>query len=96
MDDNKLIMTDDDGKEMEMEVLFTFDSEDGKKHYVLFFDPTDDSGEVFASYYDLEGNLAPVTEESEWEIIEEVFETFLSEQDDNDGDVPPIDFGNLQ
>lgn len=97
MDDKKLFLTDEEGNNYEMEILFTFDSEDGSKHYVLFFDPTDEDGEVFASYYNEEGQLDPISDESEWSIIEEMFETFLTEIDDSEDDSqPPIDFGNLQ
>lgn len=83
-DENTLIITMDDGREVEMEILFTFDSEDGGKHYVLFFNPEDESGEVFASYYDENGTLTTIESDSEWQMIEEVFNSFVEEENENE------------
>lgn len=65
-----------------MDVLFTFASEDGLKNYVLYYDPEDEQGDVFVSYYDEEGHLSAVEDEAEWAMIEEVFETFMGDQDE--------------
>lgn len=82
MESNHLFVIDESGNEIEMEVLFTFDNDETNKKYVLYFDPNDESGEVFASIYDDEGNLTPVESEEEWAMVEEVFGAFVS--DDND------------
>jgi len=84
MESNKLFVIDEQGQEIEMEILFTFENEARAHKYVLYFDPTDDSGEVFASIYDDEGNLFPIEEETEWAIVEEVFGTFLSDSDEEE------------
>ena len=76
MDTNKLFVTTDDGQEKEMEILFTFDSDEYGKSYVLFFDPADPEGTVFAMSYDDAGNLNQVESEEEWTMIEEVFEGY--------------------
>jgi len=57
MEDTTIIVIDETGKELTMEILFTFEDDNSHKSYVLYFDPNDDSGEVFASAYDDEGNL---------------------------------------
>ena len=82
MDSNKLYITTDSGEEKEMEILFTFDSEQYGKSYVLFVDPQDPSGEVFAMSYDEEGNLEAVESETEWDMISEVFEAFNNDQEE--------------
>lgn len=79
---NKIIITEDDGTEVEMEILFTFDDDSRNKSYVLFTDPKDDEGEVFACSYDDNGTMIPVEDPKEWEMIEEVFGTFVEELDD--------------
>lgn len=76
MDTNKLFVTTDDGQEKEMEILFTFDSDEYGKSYVLFFDPQDREGTVFVMSYDDDGNLNQVETEEEWAMIEEVFEGY--------------------
>ena len=78
MDTNTLFVTTDDGQEKQMEILFTFDSDEFGKSYVLFFDPEDEEGTVYTMSYDEKGNLYQVDDDSkeEWEMIREVFEAF--------------------
>ena len=81
MEENKMYVIDDAGNEIEMEILFTFANEESGKNYVLFLNPQDDSDEVFVASYDEEGNLAEVTSEEEWTMVEEVFGAFVDEQE---------------
>lgn len=76
LESNTLFVHDEDGNEMEMEILFTFEDEAAKRNYVVFQDPADESGEVFASAYDDSGNLLPIETDQEWEMIEEVIGAF--------------------
>ncbi|MDO4702186.1 MAG: DUF1292 domain-containing protein [Erysipelotrichaceae bacterium] len=84
MENNKITIIEEDGKETVMDILFTFDSEETDKSYVLFTNPEDESGEVFACQYDEEHKLIPIEDEGEYEMIEEVFNTFLQEFDDEE------------
>jgi len=74
-------ITNEEGKEVEYEVLFTFDSEETKKSYMVYTDNTkDDNGniKVYASIYTPgteTTELAPIETDKEWKIIE----TILSE-----------------
>lgn len=83
-DTTKLIVIDDDGKEIEMEILFTFENDTKTKQYVLYTNPQDEEGEVYASLYDEEGHLYPVEDESEWQMIEEVFGAYVDEFGDEE------------
>ena len=60
--------------------LFTFDDDGTGKQYVVFADPNDEEGEVFASCYDDEGNLLPIETEEEWAMVEEVLGAFGEEE----------------
>lgn len=82
LDEETIIIVDDNGNEKEFEIFFTFESEEGV-NYVLYFDPQKEEPEVYSSIYDDEGHLFPVETKEEWDMIEEVFQTFLSE--DNEG-----------
>lgn len=68
----------DKGEKLECEVLFTFDSDETKKSYIVYTDNTfDDEGnqKVYANTYDPSGEnleLAPITEDKEWQIIENI------------------------
>ena len=74
-------VTDDAGKEVECEVLFTFESDETKKNYMVYTDnTTDEQGntKVYASIYEPNQEstvLQPIETEKEWKIIE----TTLSE-----------------
>ncbi|HIU22275.1 MAG TPA: DUF1292 domain-containing protein [Candidatus Fimihabitans intestinipullorum] len=74
-------VTDDAGKEVECEVLFTFESDETKKNYMVYTDnTTDEQGntKVYASIYEPNQEstvLQPIETEKEWKIIE----TILSE-----------------
>ena len=76
---DKLIVIDDEGAEKEMVILFTFDSEDYKKQYVLFYDE-DNEEEIFCASYDDKDNLYIIEDDKEWQMINEVLETFNNEE----------------
>lgn len=69
-------VTDHDGKTIEYEILFTFDSEETKKSYIVFTDNNiDEDGSIitYAATYDKSGKeltLGDIKTESEWRIIE--------------------------
>ncbi|MDD3383184.1 MAG: DUF1292 domain-containing protein [Bacilli bacterium] len=79
MEDNKLIVIDEKGNEIEMEILFTFDDDNRKKKYVIYFNPNDKEENLYASIYDDEGHLYPIEEDEEWDMVEEVIGTFMDE-----------------
>lgn len=81
--DNRMYIYDENNNEIEMEILFTFNNEEYGKDYVLYFDPTDTSDEVFVSSYDAEGNLYGIEDENEWNMIEEVYGAFIEDEAKN-------------
>lgn len=82
MEANKIQVIDDQGNEKEFEVLFTFNNDELNKQYVLYYDPTADEPSVFASIYDDEGRLYPIETPDEWEMVEEIFQSFMAENQD--------------
>ena len=81
MDANKnkegtFTVINEDGKEIIYDILFTFDSEETKKSYIVFTDnSTDDSGSIatYAAIYDPTGEneeLQPIETDAEWDLIE--------------------------
>lgn len=74
-------VTNNEGKEVECEVLFTFESEETGKNYIVYTDNTkDDAGNtrVYASTYKPDDNnmtsLEPIESEKEWKIIDKILE----------------------
>lgn len=81
MDDNKMFIIDEKGNEIEVDILFTFDSDLYGKKYVLYQNPNGDLEEVFVSSYDDEGNLNSVEDEEELAMVEEVLGAFVDEEE---------------
>ena len=87
MEREKMTFTviNDEGKEVECEVLFTFESEETGKKYIVYTDNTfdeDGNTKVFASIYDPdldESKLLPIETEKEWKIIEVILEELQAE-----------------
>jgi uncharacterized protein YrzB (UPF0473 family) len=86
MAQNTFKVVDETGKETEMEVLFTYKHEATGKDYVVYFNPKDEEGNLFAAGYDEKGKLFPVDNEAEWKIIEEVTQNYLHENHHHDHD----------
>ena len=87
MNDEKMTfkVMNEEGKNIECEVLFTFESEETKKNYIVYTDnTTDDDGKtkVYASIYnpkDEKSILYPIESEKEWKIIETILEELQAE-----------------
>lgn len=74
----KFVVKDEKGVEKEYFKLFTFDSEETGKSYIVYTDnSTDEKGNVIirANTYDPTGedlSLKPLTNEKEWKVIENI------------------------
>lgn len=82
MDENKIIITDEDGKETEMNILLSFDAND-KEYVVCYFEENED--EIYPFAYDENHNLYYVEDEDELAMIEEVVGAFDGEEDEEEG-----------
>lgn len=80
-DTNIMTITDESGQEKEVEIILTFEDDKNQKTYVLFRDANTDDGNVYAYSYDEDGNMNDITDESEWEMCQEVLGAFLEEDE---------------
>jgi len=84
--DNTLIITDENGNEMEAIIIMTFDSEEFGKSYLVYQLKDDETGEYFAASFNPddseEGNLIPIETDEEWDFVEEVLESFLEDEEE--------------
>jgi len=82
-DKEYLIVTDENGQEIECEIVMTFTSDEFNKSYVVYQIKDDESGEYYAASYRPEdgdeGLLGEIEDDAEWDLIEEVLESFLEE-----------------
>lgn len=90
-DEQYITLVDENGDEELFEILFTFDSDDFEKSYVLCYpvEGADEDEEVVVhayAYIPTEdggiGELMPVTTDEEWDMIEEVYNTFTLDEEE--------------
>ena len=71
--ENQMVVTDNEGKEHLMNILFTYDNEERKTSYVFFYDSEDPEEEVVVMRYFENGELEPIEDDEEYDEVEEVF-----------------------
>lgn len=85
MKKNSFTMIDENGNEIVYDVLFTFESEETHKNYIVYTDNTKDAEgnvEVYASIYDPNdphSKLEVIETDKEWKVIETILETLQEE-----------------
>ena len=85
VEENKFKVINKKGKEVEFEVLFTFESDETKKNYMVYTDNTKDKDgntKVYASVFEPDKEpleLLPVETEREWKVIETILESIQEE-----------------
>lgn len=85
MKKNSFTMIDENGNEIVYDVLFTFESEETHKNYIVYTDNTKDTEgnvEVYASIYDPNdphSKLEAIETDKEWKVIETILETLQEE-----------------
>lgn len=81
-------VTDENGKDIECEIIMTFDSDEFGKSYVVYQIVNDETGEYYAAAFNPEdgdeGKLFEVETEAEWDFIEEVLESYLEDSEADD------------
>lgn len=79
------IVTDKDGKNIKYEILFTFESEDTNKSYIVYTDNEQDKDgmiKTYASIYEEDGielKLTPITDDKEWNLVEKLIDQATDE-----------------
>lgn len=82
---NTFTVITDEGKEVVCDILFTFDSEETKKSYIVYTDNTKDKEgniQVYASIFNPEANdteLKPIETEKEWKVIDSILKSLQEE-----------------
>lgn len=86
-----ITLVDEEGNETLYEILLTIDGQEefGRNYVLLYPAGIDDDEEVELQAYaylengdGTEGNLEQIETDKEWDMIEEVFNTFMSEDEE--------------
>ena len=89
---NEFEIFNDKGEKITCNALFTFESDETGKNYIVYTDnTTDENGniKVYASIFDPEAetsDLIPIETEREWKIIETILEEIQKETKKNESE----------
>lgn len=89
-DINYFTVTDKDGNKIDYEILFTFESEDTNKKYIVYTNnelDKDDMIKTYASIYEEDGKelkLTPITDDKEWNLVEKLIDQAAEEIETNE------------
>jgi len=85
MEDKSLFIQDEDGNEIEYEIILTFTNPDTDIKYVVYKE-LGDTDDVLAARYeessDHEGSLSEIETDEEFEMIQELLDSFYNEEDE--------------
>ncbi len=80
--DDKILITKEDGTEVELTILLTFENKELGYSYVLYYDENDDNGEVMPFRYNEDTHeLSELETQEEWDYASEVLDAFLNDQE---------------
>ena len=77
--ENQMVVTDAEGKEHLMNILFTYDNEERKASYVFFYDSEDPNEDVIVMRYTKDGELEPIEDDEEYDEVEEVYNAWAED-----------------
>ena len=78
MNEDTIIITDDQGNEVEFKIYFTFNAND--KQYAILYQ-ADNPEDLYPFVYDDNGNIESVDNEEEYNMIEEVLYAYENEEE---------------
>jgi len=85
MEDKRLFIQDEEGNEIEYEIILTFVNPDTDIKYVVYKE-LGDTDDVFAARYeetsDHDGSLMEIDSDEEFEMIQELLDSFYNEEDE--------------
>lgn len=79
LNDNDIVMTDDNGKEYLMKILFTYENEERGTKYVYVYEEANPDDIFVFKYNEEETDLLVVDDEEELEEAQEVLEAYDSD-----------------
>ncbi|MDX8359476.1 MULTISPECIES: DUF1292 domain-containing protein [Bacillaceae] len=90
--EDQITVVDENGNEQLCKVLFTFENAEFGKSYVLYYPvgadhDEDEDIEIHASSFvpsddNKDGELQPIETDEEWDMVEEMLNTFLDENEE--------------
>ena len=67
--EQQMVVTDNEGHEHLMQILFTYENEERQTSYVFFYDTEDKDEEVIVMRYTKDGALEPIEDDEEYDEV---------------------------
>ena len=78
--DDEMIITNENGEEKVMKILFTYESEQRKKTYAFLYEKGDEDNIMVFSVNEKDGSLEEIEDDEEYAEAEEVFNAYMSDE----------------
>ena len=77
--DDEILITDENGVEQVMKILFTYENEERHKMYAFLFKEGDEDNVIPVSINENDSSIEVIEDEKELQEVEEVFNCFLDD-----------------
>lgn len=77
--DNEIAITDENGQEQVMKILFTYENEERHKMYAFLYKEGDEDNIIPVSINEKDSSIEVIEDEKELDEVEEVFNCFLED-----------------
>ena len=82
--DKQMIITLDNGEEVLLNILFTYENEARKKTYVFVYEDEHEDDVMAYIYDENTHSLSEIEDDDEYDEVEEVFNTFMNDENIQD------------
>lgn len=77
---DKVVFVDEQGRKTELNILFTYLSEEKNRHYVFFY-ADENPNEILAGYLGENDEILDIEDDEEYDELDEVLESFYREHE---------------
>ena len=84
LNDKQMIITLDNGEEVLLNILFTYENEARKKTYVFVYEDEHEEDVMAYIYDENTHSLSEIEDDDEYDEVEEVFNTFMNDENIQD------------
>lgn len=78
--ENEMIVTDENGDEKVMNILFTYENEQRHKSYVFLYEKGDEDNVLAFIYNENDKSLDEIEDDEEYSEVEEVFNAYIEDK----------------
>ena len=84
LNDKQMIITLDNGEEVLLNILFTYENEARKKTYVFVYEDEHEDDVMAYIYDENTHSLSEIEDDDEYDVVDEVFNTFMNDENIQD------------